>query len=109
MTALFFPYIAQERTAQSAILSVRSERFALCLKERHRSQNQGSLKSEERKRDFKERCAQLWSEPLRIWIFSVALILVERHRSQNKGSLKSEERLSDFKELCAQLWVLGEC
>ena len=26
--ALFYPYIAQERTAQSAILSVRSERFA---------------------------------------------------------------------------------
>jgi hypothetical protein len=59
MTALFFPYIAQERTAQSAIFSVRSERFAPCLKERHRSQNQGSLKSEERKSDFKERCAQL--------------------------------------------------
>ena len=58
-TALFYPYIAQERTAQSAILSVRSELFALCLKERHRSQNQGSLKSEERKSDFKERCAQL--------------------------------------------------
>ena len=51
-TALFYPYIAQERTAQSAILSVRSER--------HRSQNEGSLKSEERKSDFKERCAQLW-------------------------------------------------
>ena len=46
MTALSSPYIAQERTAQSAILSVRSERFALCLKERHRSQNQGSRKSE---------------------------------------------------------------
>ena len=60
MTALSSPYIAQERTAQSAILSVRSERFALCLKERHRSQNQDSLKSEERKSDFKERCAQLW-------------------------------------------------
>ena len=58
-TALFYPYIAQERTAQSAILSVRSERSALCLKERHRSQNEGSLKSEERKSDFKERCAQL--------------------------------------------------
>jgi len=27
-------------------LSVRSEHFVLCLKERHRSQNQGSLKSE---------------------------------------------------------------
>ena len=50
-TALFYPYIAQERTAQSAILSVCSERFALCLKERHRSQNQGSLKSGERKSD----------------------------------------------------------
>ena len=49
--ALFYPYIAQERTAQSEILSVRSERFALCLKERHRSQNQGSLKSEEQKSD----------------------------------------------------------
>jgi len=46
MTVLSSPYIAQERTAQSVILSVRSERFALCLKERHRSQNQGSLKSE---------------------------------------------------------------
>ena len=45
-TALFYPYIAQERTAQSEILSVHSERFALCLKECHRSQNQGSLKSE---------------------------------------------------------------
>ena len=50
-TVLFYPYIAQDRTAQSAILSVRSERFALCLKERHCSQNQGSLKSEERKSD----------------------------------------------------------
>jgi len=58
-TALFYPYIAQERTAQSEILSVRSERFALCLKERQRSQNQGSRKSEERKSEFKERCAQL--------------------------------------------------
>ena len=63
-TALFYPYIAQERTAQSAIFSVRSERFALCLKERHRSQNEGSLKSEERKSDFKERCAQLWKQHL---------------------------------------------
>ena len=45
-TALFYPYIAQEQTAQSKILSVRSERFALCLKERHRSQNQSSLKSD---------------------------------------------------------------
>jgi len=59
MAALSSPYIAQERTAQSAILSVRSERFALCLKERHRSQNEGSLKSEERLSDFKERYAQL--------------------------------------------------
>jgi len=42
------------------ILSVRSERSALCLKERHHSQNEGSLKSEERTSDFKERCAQLW-------------------------------------------------
>ena len=42
-TALFYPYIAHERTAQNFILSVRSERFALCLKERHRSQNQGSV------------------------------------------------------------------
>jgi len=38
-TALFYPYIARERTAQNLILSVRSERSALCLKERHRSQN----------------------------------------------------------------------
>ena len=46
LTALFCPYIAHERTAQNQILSVRSLHFALCLKERHRSQNQGSLKSE---------------------------------------------------------------
>ena len=58
-TALFYPYIAQERTAQGAILSVRSERSALCLKERHRSQNEGLLKSKERLSDFKERYAQL--------------------------------------------------
>ena len=59
LTGLFYPYIAQERTAQSEILSVHSLRFALSLKERHRSQNEGSLKSEERLSDFKERCAQL--------------------------------------------------
>ena len=59
LTALFCPYIAHEQTAQNLILSVRSLRFALCLKERHRSQNQGSLKSEERFSDFKERYAQL--------------------------------------------------
>ena len=58
-TALFYPYIAHERTAQNLILSVRSLRFTLCLKERHRSQNEGSLKSEERLSDFKEQCAQL--------------------------------------------------
>ena len=58
-TALFCPYIAHERTAQNLILSVRSERSALCLKERHRSQNEGLLKSEEQLSDFKERCAQL--------------------------------------------------
>ena len=58
-TALFYPYIAHERTAQNLILSVRSERSALGLKERHHSQKEGSLKSEERKSDFKERCAQL--------------------------------------------------
>ena len=59
-TALFYPYIARERTALNLILSVRSERSALCLKERHRSQNEGSLKSEERLSDFKEQYAQLW-------------------------------------------------
>ena len=56
---LFYPYIAHERTAQNLILSVRSLSFALFVKERHRSQNQGSLKSKERLNDFKERCAQL--------------------------------------------------
>ena len=60
-TALFYPYIAHERTAQNLILSVRSERSALCLKERHCFQNEGSLKSEERLSDFKERYAQLCS------------------------------------------------
>ena len=59
-TALFYPYIAHEPTAQNLILSVRSLRFALCLC--HRSQNEGSLKSEERLSDFKERCAQLCLE-----------------------------------------------
>ena len=60
-TVLFYPYIAHERTAQNLILSVRSERSALCLKERHRSVNEGSLKSEERLSNFKERYAQLCS------------------------------------------------
>jgi hypothetical protein len=46
-TALFYPYIAHEPTAQNLILSVRSERTALCLKERHRSQSEGLLMSEE--------------------------------------------------------------
>ena len=59
LMALFYPYFAHEWTAQNFILSVRSLRFALSLKECHRSQNQGSLKSEERLSDFKERCAQL--------------------------------------------------
>ena len=45
-TALFYPYIPHERTAQNLILSVRSLRFSLFFKERHRSQNQGSLKSD---------------------------------------------------------------
>ena len=63
-TALFYPYIAHERTTQNLILSVCSLRFAFCLKERHRSQNEGSLKREERLRDFKERCAQLWLKVL---------------------------------------------
>ena len=44
---LFSPYIAHERTAQNLILSVRSLLFTLFLIERHRSQNQISLKSEE--------------------------------------------------------------
>ena len=48
LTALFFPYIAQERTAPNLILLVRSLCFTLFFKECHRSQNQGSLKSEER-------------------------------------------------------------
>jgi len=59
VTALFYPYIAHERTAQNLILSVRSLHFTLFVKERHHSQNQGLLKSEERLSDFKERCAQL--------------------------------------------------
>ena len=58
-TALFFHCIAHEQTAQNLTLSVRSSLFALFLTERHRSQNAGSLKSEERLSDFKERCAQL--------------------------------------------------
>jgi len=71
-TALFYPYIAHERTAQNLILSVRSVRSALCLKERHRSQNEGSLKSEERLSDFKERCAQLWQ----IYLYTYSYLTV---------------------------------
>ena len=56
-TALFCPYIAHEQTAQN--LDFVSLLVALLLIERHGSQNQGSLKSEERLSDFKERCAQL--------------------------------------------------
>ena len=56
LTALFYPYIAHEQTAKNLILSVRS---VLCLKERHHSQNEGSLKSEERSSDFKAQYAQL--------------------------------------------------
>ena len=41
-SALFYPYIAHERTAQNLILSVCSMLFALFLKERHPSKNQGS-------------------------------------------------------------------
>jgi len=40
-------------------MSVRSSLFALFLIERHRYQNEGPLKSEERLSDLKERCAQL--------------------------------------------------
>ena len=58
-TVLFYPYIAREQTAQNLISSVCSERSALCLKERHCSQNEGSLKSEERLSNFKELYAQL--------------------------------------------------
>ena len=51
-TALFYPYIAHERTAQNLdfVISL----FALILIERHRSQNKGWLKSEERLSNFKE-------------------------------------------------------
>jgi len=41
------------------IMSVCLSLFPLFLTERHRSQNQGSLKSEERLSDLKELCAQL--------------------------------------------------
>ena len=58
-TALLYPYIPHERTAQN--LDFFSSLVALILIERHRSQNKGSLKSEEQLSDFKERCAQLCS------------------------------------------------
>ena len=63
-TALVFPYIAHEQTAQnldfvSSLVTRRSSLFALILIERHCSQNKGLLKSEERLNDFKEQCAQL--------------------------------------------------
>ena len=57
-TALFYPYMAHEWTAQN--LDFVSSLVALILIERHCSQNKGSFKkSEERLSDFKERCAQL--------------------------------------------------
>ena len=58
-TALFCPYIAHERTAQN--LDYVSWLVALFLIERHRSLNEGSLKSEEQLSDFKEPCAHLCS------------------------------------------------
>ena len=58
---IFSPYIAHERTAQNLIFPVHSSLFALFLITRLRSQDCGSLKSEERLSDFKERCAQLWN------------------------------------------------
>ena len=51
-TALFHPYIPLEPTAQN--LDFVSSLFGLILIERHRSQNKGLLKSEERLSDFKE-------------------------------------------------------
>ena len=48
-TALFCPYIAHERTAHN--LDYVSSLFALFLTERHCSQNEGLLKSEERLSD----------------------------------------------------------
>ena len=57
LTALFCPYIAHEGTAHN--LDYVNSLVALCLTERHRSQNEGSLKSEERLSDFEERCTQL--------------------------------------------------
>ena len=51
-TALFYPYIAHEQTAQN--LDFVSSLVALILIERHRSQNKGLLKREERLSDFKE-------------------------------------------------------
>ena len=43
---LWRSFIANEQTAQNLILSVRSLRFALFVKERHCFQNEGSLKSD---------------------------------------------------------------
>ena len=59
-TVLSFPYNHMSESLRIWILSVRSLLFALFLIERHRSQNQGSLKSEEGLSHFKEQCAQLW-------------------------------------------------
>ncbi len=56
-TVLFYPYITHERTIQN--LDFVCSLIVLFLIERHRYQNQGSLKSEEGLSDFKERCAQL--------------------------------------------------
>ena len=46
LTALFCPYITHERIDQNLILTVRSLRFALFVKERHCFQNEGLLKSD---------------------------------------------------------------
>ena len=63
-TELFNPYIAHERTAHN--LDYVSLLVALLLTERHRSQNEGSLKSEERLSNFKERCAHFWQKPISV-------------------------------------------
>jgi len=88
-------------------LSVCSERFALCLKERHCSQNQGSLKSEERKSDFKERCAQLclfqiflYSPKLGVLLFEIAQSLFALERTLILGAMALLKTKSKAQRAC---------
>jgi len=101
-TALFFPYIAHERTAQNLILSLRSSLFALFLIEHHRSQNAGSLKSEEPLSDFKERCAQLCIPGKQIQVLGKIIYSCYAYPNKKKAIFSEFLLLSISSKCCSE-------